>query len=166
MSAAAANSPMADSPVRKTVTVRAGVERAFEVFTAGFDSWWPRSHHIGSSPMTRAVIEGRVGGRCYSEQVDGKDCPWGQITVWDPPRRFVMAWMISPQWQYEPSLAKASEVEVVFTAETNGETRVDLEHRHFSRMDAGWEKMREGVGAEGGWGSLLALFAAEAEKSV
>ena len=75
-----------------------------------------------------------------------------------------MAWKISPAWKYEPDLAKASEVEIVFTAEGNGRTRVDLEHRNFSRMGSGWEKMREGVGAEGGWGSLLQLFAAEAEK--
>ncbi len=165
MSSAAANSPTQDTAVRKSVTVRAGVERAFEVFTAGFDSWWPRSHHIGKSPMTRAVIEGRVGGRCYNEQTDGSDCPWGRVTAWEPPKRFTIAWMISPQWQYEPELAKASEVEIVFTPEANGLTRVDLEHRNFSRMGAGWETMRDGVGAEGGWGSLLQLFAAEVEKS-
>ena len=32
-----------DVPVRKSVTVKANAEYAFEVFTAGFDSWWPRS---------------------------------------------------------------------------------------------------------------------------
>ncbi|MGA2420731.1 MAG: hypothetical protein ABSG69_11650, partial [Candidatus Acidiferrum sp.] len=101
-----------DSPVRKTITVQASVERAFEVFTAGFDSWWPRSHHIGSVPMKRSVIEGHVAGRCYSEQADGTECDWGEITAWEPPRRFVMAWKITSQWHYEPDLAKSSVVEV------------------------------------------------------
>ena len=165
MSTAAANSPAQDLPVRKSITVRVGVERAFDVFTAGFDSWWPRSHHIGKSPLARAVIEGRVGGRCYNQQTDGTDCPWGQVTAWEPPKRLVIAWMITAQWQYDPDLGKASEVEIVFTPEPGGMTRVDLEHRHFSRMGAGWETMREGVGAEGGWGSLMQLFASEAEKS-
>jgi len=72
--------------------------------------------------------------------------------------------MISPQWEYEPDISKASEVEVRFTLEADGMTRVDLEHRHFERSGAGWESMRSGVNAESGWGSLLQLFATEAEK--
>ncbi len=85
-----------DIPVRKSVTVKASAEHAFRVFTNGIDSWWPRSHHIGNSPMRKAIIEGRRGGRCYSEQTDGSECDWGQVLVWEPPRRFVMAWQISP----------------------------------------------------------------------
>lgn len=157
--------PKSDVPVRKSVTVKASIERAFEVFTAGFDTWWPRSHHIGSAPMKKAVIEGFVGGRCYSEQVDGVDCPWGQILVWDPPHRFVMAWQINLQWQYEPDLAKSSEVEVRFTAEPGGGTRVDLEHRHFDRMGAGWSGMQTGVDGPGGWGELLNSFAGRADSA-
>jgi len=34
-------------PVRKSVTVKATQEQAFRVFTEGFDTWWPREHHIG-----------------------------------------------------------------------------------------------------------------------
>ena len=62
---------MSDNAVRKTVTVKMGVDRSFRLFTEEFDSWWPRTHHIGKSPMKRAIIEGRKGGRCYTEQVDG-----------------------------------------------------------------------------------------------
>lgn len=156
---------MQDAPVRKSITVKADAQRAFEVFTAGFDSWWPRSHHIGKVPMKRAILEGRVGGRCYSEQTDGTECDWGEITAWEPPRRFVMAWKITAQWQYEPDLSKSSEVEVRFTPLEDGSTRVDLEHRHFLRMGAGWETMRTMVDAEGGWGGLLQMFASEAEKT-
>ena len=77
----------ADAPVRKTITVRASQQRAFDVFFGEFDRWWPRSHHIGTSPMKKAIIEGRAGGRCYTEQVDGTECDWGTVLVWDPPRR-------------------------------------------------------------------------------
>lgn len=154
----------ADQTVQKSVTVRAGVERAFRVFTEGFDSWWPRSHHIGKSPMKKAVIEGRVGGRCYSQQEDGVDCPWGQILEWEPPRRFVMAWMISTKWTYEPDLSKSSEVEVRFTPLPDGSTRVDLEHRNFERAGEGWQQMKTQVASEGGWGMLLGLFAKAAEE--
>ena len=47
------------NPVQKTITVEASQERAFEVFTAGIDTWWPRSHHIGKSPMKKNIVEGR-----------------------------------------------------------------------------------------------------------
>ena len=151
-------------PVRKSITVKAGVEHAFNIYTAGFDSWWPREHHIGKSPMKRAIIEGAAGGRCYSEQVDGTECDWGRILVWDPPHRFVMAWQISPSWQYEPDLAKASEVDVRFTPLGDGSTRVDLEHRHFERHGAGGDQIRTVVEGPGGWGGLLDLFKARVEQ--
>jgi uncharacterized protein YndB with AHSA1/START domain len=151
--------------VRRSVTVRTTVERAFHVFTAGFDTWWPRSHHIGTSAMKRAVIEPFVGGRCYSEQVDGTECPWGQVTTWEPPRRFVFAWQITPQWQYEPDLSKSSEVEVAFTSEPDGSTRVDLEHRHLERYGAGGLEMKKRVEGPMGWADLLKTFAERVEKA-
>ena len=80
-----------DLPVRKSVTVRAQPARAFEIFTREIDTWWPRTHHIGKSPMRRVLVEERAGGRCYTEQEDGTECDWGKVLVWDPPRRFVMA---------------------------------------------------------------------------
>jgi uncharacterized protein YndB with AHSA1/START domain len=153
-----------DASVRKSITVKVSQQRAFDVFTAGFDRWWPRSHHIGNAPMKRAIIECRLGGRCYSEQTDGTECPWGEIIEWEPPRRFVLAWKITAEWKYEPDLAKCSEVEVRFTPVGDGSTRVDLEHRKFPRAGVGWEIMRGKVDGEGGWGTLIQLFAAEAEK--
>jgi uncharacterized protein YndB with AHSA1/START domain len=145
--------------VRKSVTVAAGVERAFQVFTDGFDTWWPRSHHIGTAPLEKAVIEPGVGGRCYGRSVDGTECPWGRIVVWEPPQRFAFAWQINGQWQYEPDLARASEVEVRFTPLPGGGTRVDLEHRHLERHGADAEAVRTGVDSPGGWGGLLQIFA-------
>jgi uncharacterized protein YndB with AHSA1/START domain len=152
------------SSVNKSITVKAPAEHAFRVFTTEIDSWWPRSHHIGKSPMTRAVIEPRLGGRCYSEQTDGSECDWGQVLLWEPPRRFVMAWQIDVKWQYEPELSRSSEVEVRFTPQPDGSTVVDLEHRDFERHGEGFEAMRQSIAGDGGWGGLLALFAARAEK--
>src|SRR5580658_6612400 len=146
------------TPVSKSITVRAGAERAFRVFTEGIDTWWPRGHHIGKLPAKKFVMEGRTGGRCYTEQTDGSECDWGQVIEWEPPRRFVMAWQVSPTWQYEPDVAKSSEVEVRFTPERDGSTRVDLEHRGFERHGAGWEQMRAQIDTQGGWGGMLQLF--------
>jgi uncharacterized protein YndB with AHSA1/START domain len=147
--------------VQKTITVEASPERAFEVFTAGIDTWWPRTHHIGKSPMKKSIIEGRLGGRCYTVQEDGTDCDWGEVLVWQPPHRFVMAWKITHQWGFEADPAKASEVEVRFTAVDERKTRVDLEHRYFERMGPGGSAMRTAVESPGGWSMLLQLFAAQ-----
>jgi len=144
--------------VQRSVTVKAGLEHAFNVFTDGFDTWWPRSHHIGKKPLMKAVIEPRAGGRCFGREPDGNDCQWGTVTTWDPPNRLVIAWQIDPSWQFEPDLSKASEVEVRFTAEAGEMTRVDLEHRHLERHGKDFEKVRVGVGGPGGWGGLLQMF--------
>jgi uncharacterized protein YndB with AHSA1/START domain len=152
------------APVRKTINVNTSVERAFHVFTEGMDSWWPRSHNISQSPMEKAIIESKAGGRCYQRSVDGSECDWGRILVWEPPRRFVLAWHLNGEWQYEPDAAKASEVEVSFTREPDGSTRVDLEHRHFDRHGAGGAAIRAGVDSPEGWGGLLQMYKEAAAK--
>ena len=39
---------------RRSITVNATPERAFDVFTAGFSTWWPlESHHIGETMADR-----------------------------------------------------------------------------------------------------------------
>jgi uncharacterized protein YndB with AHSA1/START domain len=151
-------------PVRQSVTVRATPAAAFAIFTDDFDSWWPRSHHIGRSPMKKAFVEGRAGGRCYTLQEDGTECDWGTVLVWEPPRRLVLAWQISAGWQYEPDLAKSSEVEVQFTALADGRTRVDLEHRGFERMGPAGDAMRSAVDSPNGWTGTLALYVARVER--
>ena len=158
--------PMAEQAldvVRKSVTVDASPEEAFEIFTEDFDSWWPRSHHLGKTPMTKGIIEGRRGGRCYTKHEDGSEVDWGSVLEWEPPRLLVLAWRIAANWQFEPDPKQASEVEIRFTPAAGGKTRVDLEHRNFERMKSGAAEMRAGVNAEGGWGSLLQLFAARVE---
>jgi uncharacterized protein YndB with AHSA1/START domain len=152
-------------PVGKSIRVRASAEKAFRVFATEMDSWWPRSHHIGSSPMKRVVVEGRPGGAIYTDQEDGTPCPWGTVLTWDPPRRFVMAWRVSSTWHYEPDLAKCSEVEVQFTPADDGTTLVELEHRGIHRHGGACAKMREMVNAEGGgWGALLVLYGKTTEE--
>jgi uncharacterized protein YndB with AHSA1/START domain len=151
------------APVRKSLLVEATPAQAFEVFTAGIDRWWPKTHGIGAAPLRESIIEPFVGGRWYTRHEDGSDVVVGHVRVWDPGQRFVVSWEISADWKPDSRAAFASEVEVRFTAEGAGRTRVELEHRDFERMgpEPG-EKMRQAV--DGGWPAILALFAAEASK--
>ena len=144
-------------PVRKQMVVEAPQERAFRVFTENIDRWWPRQHKIGKADMKAAVLEPRENGRWYEVGVDGSECTWGKVLAWEPPRRLVLAWQISAQWQYDAALV--TEVEVTFTPEGPQRTRVELEHRNLERHGDGWEQMRDSVAAPDGWGSGLQRFA-------
>jgi uncharacterized protein YndB with AHSA1/START domain len=155
------NREISIAPVRRNVTVAAGAQRAFEVFTAGINRWWPKSHGIGATPVRESVIEPFEGGRWYSRHEDGSEVVVGHVRVWQPPERFVVSWEISADWKPDARVALASEVEVRFVAESSERTRVELEHRNFERMGAAaGEKMRSDV--NGGWPTLLELYAKSA----
>ena len=145
------------APVRKTLMVEAPAEHCFDVFTAGFSRWWPRSHHIGASEMKGGVIEPRAGGRWYEIGEDGSECQWGDVLVWEPPSRLVLAWRLGADFTYDPALL--TEVEVTFTPAGGDRTRVDLEHRLIENMGERAAEARESVDSPGGWGSILAAFA-------
>jgi uncharacterized protein YndB with AHSA1/START domain len=118
-----------------------------------------RSHHIGKKPLQKAVIEPRQGGRCFGREADGTECQWGTVIAWEPPARLAIAWHIGPSFQVtDLDMAASSEVEIRFTPEANGTTRVALEHRHLERHGADFEKLRLSVSGPGGWGGLLQLF--------
>jgi uncharacterized protein YndB with AHSA1/START domain len=146
------------APVRKTVRVNADAARAFDVFTAGFARWWPRSHHIGAAPMKDAVIEPRVGGRWYERGEDGSECEWGKVLAWEPPTRVVLAWQINSNFKYDP--AAVSEVEIRFITQSAGVTMVELEHRNIERLGADGEELRKKVDAPNGWTLIMQTYAA------
>ena len=151
------------APVRKTVIVEATNQRAFDVFTAGIDRWWPKGHGIGATPVKRSVIEPFVGGRWYTTCEDGTDVIVGHIQVWQPGERFVLSWEINAKWKPDARLELASEVEVQFHSEGPTRTRIELEHRHFERMGAAdGESMRGNV--DGGWPALLAAYVKNANE--
>jgi len=145
------------TPVRYSVTVPISSQRAFTLFTEGFNSWWI-GHHIGKAELAEAVIEPRVDGRWYERGVDGTECDWGKVLVFDPPARLVLTWQLNCKFEYDPDLSHASEVQVLFTEE-DGLTRVDLEHRYIERLGAGGEELATSVAGDGGWPGILELYA-------
>jgi uncharacterized protein YndB with AHSA1/START domain len=151
-----------DLTVRKTITVNADPERAFEVFTAGHGGWWPASYHIGEAGYETAVIEPFEGGRWFERGVDGSECDWGRVLAWEPPSRLVLSWQISAKWAYDPDLV--TELEIRFEPEGTGQTRVELEHRHLDRMGDQAESMRATFESEQGWGGILDRYAAEVSR--
>jgi uncharacterized protein YndB with AHSA1/START domain len=145
------------APVRHSVTVPISAQRAFTLFTQGFNTWWI-GHHIGTAELAEAVIEPRVDGRWYERGVDGTECDWGKVLVYEPPGRLVMTWQLNSDFKYDPDLSHASEVEVRFT-ESDGQTTVDFEHRYIERLGAGADELAKSVSSDGGWPSILDLYA-------
>jgi uncharacterized protein YndB with AHSA1/START domain len=144
--------------IQTEVVVEAPVDRAFRVFTEEFDRIKPREHNMLGVDIAETVFEAREGGRIYDRGIDGSECQWARVLAYEPPDRVVFSWDISPQFQLETDLSKASEVEVRFISETPERTRVELEHRNLDRHGEGWESERDAVAGEGGWPLYLRRF--------
>ena len=147
------------SVVRKNVRVQASVERAFSVFVERMETWWPAHHHIGAQPFQSIFIEPRAGGRWYERDAQGNQCDWGTVLAWNPPHTVILSWHLGCDWKFDPDLAKASEIELRFTAEGTSGTRVELEHRRIERHGEGYEKLREMLDSPGAWAATLTAFA-------
>ena len=148
-----------ETSVRKSVLVNAPIAHAFKVFTEHFNTWWPRTHHIGKAEPYTAILEPRVGGRWFERGADGSECDWGRVLEFSPPSRVVISWAIQPDYIVEPDASKASRIEVTFRDEGNGKTRVELVHSQLDRHGPGWERLRDSVGSQGGWPAIMDLFA-------
>jgi uncharacterized protein YndB with AHSA1/START domain len=152
------------APVTKQIVVEVGARRAFDVFTAGFATWWPTAtHHLGAADPETVAIEPRIGGRLVETGVDGSECTWGHVRAWEPPHRFVFSWEISAEWEIDPTIG--SEVEVRFVEESPTRTRVELEHRGLESFGDRAQEMRETFDSDGGWNGLLRAFAESVQET-
>ena len=140
------------TPVVKIVTVKTPPDQAFRRFTAEMATWWPlRSHSLGQADSETVVMEPQVGGRIVERIRGGRESVWGTVTAWDPPRRVAFTWHPGQ----DP--ATAQDVEVRFSAEEAGGTRVQLTHRGFERLGAMARKASRGYSL--GWKHVLGFYA-------
>lgn len=147
--------------VRKSVRVKASVERAFEIFTARLNDWWPANHGIGEKPIAKDFLECRLGGRWIELSESGKETVVATVIGWEPPTRLVLQWQVNEHWKPDPSMR--SEVDVRFIADGPSATIVDLVHHKFETMGAAaGTSMRKDV--DGGWPGLLELYVKAAER--
>jgi uncharacterized protein YndB with AHSA1/START domain len=149
-------------PVRVPVVVQGDPAAAFELFGEGFGGWWPREYTWGRDALEWIGLEPRTGGRCYERGPHEFHSDWGRVLAWEPPRRVVIAWQISPRREPEPDPARASEVEVRFEANGAGGTRVTLVHRQFERHGEGAAGYRDAMASDQGWPWILRRYAAAA----
>ena len=103
--------------VRRHIVVPVPIEEAFDAFTGRFGDFKPPEHNLLATPIAETVFEPRVGGHIYDRATDGTECRWARVLVYEPPRRVVFSWDISPTWQVETEPDNTSEVEVRFISE-------------------------------------------------
>jgi uncharacterized protein YndB with AHSA1/START domain len=77
--------------VQHSVVVEAPIERAFRVFTEDFGSFKPPEHNMLGVEIAETVFEPRVGGHLYDRGVDGSECRWARVLVYEPPTRVVFS---------------------------------------------------------------------------
>ena len=134
--------------IHKTIRVECSVEHAFKTFTDDMTSWWPlATHSVGRHEAESVAFE---PGRLVERYSGGKEDVWGELLLWEPPRRLVLAW--------HPGRGpdEATELEVRFVPDGDG-TLVELEHRGWDRIGA-----RGPIGRpdyEKGWDDVLGCYA-------
>jgi uncharacterized protein YndB with AHSA1/START domain len=150
------------APIRKTIRVKAGQRKAFDVFTGQIGLWWMKSHSLQPSGQRDVIIEPKAGGRWYDVGEDGTEMEWGRVLEWEAPDRVVLVWQLNAEWTYDPEFETT--VEVRFTPDGD-HTIVEFEHRDLDRYGDKAEEMRGGYesGMEGGWGQLLSGYQALVE---
>jgi uncharacterized protein YndB with AHSA1/START domain len=139
--------------IRKELIVEASREHAFNVFTENINLWWPRSHHIGKSPLVELVLEPKVNGRWYSRHEDGSEANVGDVQTWQPYGKLILIWQVNGDFKFDPNLI--TEVEVNFIPQGENKTKVEFEHRDLERLGSGGKTAQS---MDEGWGMILELF--------
>lgn len=153
--------PATDS-VTRSVELPVPPERAFQGFVEGFNDWWPREHCFCGEPALDRVFIDLDAGLWAEVTREGATIPWGAVIEHVPGKRLVLGWQmdatVSP-WIVEPDPARASVVEVTFTATETG-CRVELIHRDFANHGEGAKAMSDVMIGLDRWAEWLADFAA------
>jgi len=140
------------APVVRAIDVNVPIEKAFRVFTQEMGSWWPfQSHSIFLERAEAVVIEARAGGRVIERSKDGHEASWGEVLVYEPPERFVLA------WKPNSTPLPPTTVEVRFTATGSG-THVELIHTGWEVLGDEAEEARRSYSE--GWIPTLESYAA------
>ena len=138
---------MTINPVKKSVTVSASPERAFELFTEHTAKWWKEGQSSGNPWFRDFRMEPHAGGKWTEVKADGKIIQWGKVLEWQPGKRLLLAWQLNSSFAYDPEFV--TEVDISFVGSENGHTKVTLEHRNLERfgeaaqsfeteLDKGW----------------------------
>jgi hypothetical protein len=144
-------------PLRLSVVLECDASHAFDVFASRTSSWWPHAHSVSRDAELTVTFEPRVGGRIFERTSANIEHDWGEILVWEPPRR------LGYLWHLRADRSLATEVQIEFVPLGEDQTRMEIEQ-------TGWDALGEvGLarrnGNEKGWGGMLPHFIAACRRS-
>jgi uncharacterized protein YndB with AHSA1/START domain len=144
-------------PIVRSVVVECTVAEAFELWTTRIHVWWPVGRISASEQDTsRVIMEPREGGRLYERTKEGEEVDWGRIVQWEPPGRIVYEWFLGS----DPN--RPTTIEVRFSAQEDGTTKVTVEHGRWEHAPAELaEEHRACVAAPDGWSGILEGYRAD-----
>lgn len=141
-------------PIVRAAWVARPPEEAFAVFTEEIGAWWPLPTHGVFGDRSGGVVF--RDGRLIELAKDGSTATWGEVDIWEPPSRLVIAWHPGRDER------DCSKVEVIFEAQDGG-TRVVIEHRGWQHFGPEAMDRRRGYVGPNAWGYVLDHFADGAE---
>jgi uncharacterized protein YciI len=137
---------MALPPIRREVLVSAAPSTAFALFTAHLGAWWPVAGHSVYGSGATVAFEGDA----VVERLGAQESVWAEVTDWDPPTTFELAW--------HPGRPAGSPTTVRVTFSASGDqTLVSLVHSDWERSEQP-EEARAEYGH--GWQAVLGRYAA------
>jgi hypothetical protein len=139
-------------PLRLSFTVACPPEHAFATWAHRTSLWWPPGHTVTGEQRLEILFEPWVGGRIFERTTAGREEDWDEVVLWEPPRR------LGYLWHLRADRTDVTEVEVAFTGQDDGSTRVDIEHR-------GWDRLGERAPAwrernQRGWRGIIPTYVA------
>ena len=146
---------MTIAPVLRAAHVGQTPAEAFRLFTEQIGAWWPLPTHGLFGPRSGGVSFDR--GTVVERSVTGERAVWAEVTAWEPPHRFVLAW--HPGHSDGPR----SEVEVTFVGDADG-TRVELVHRGWDGFGETAVAARRSYTGPSAWGFVLDHYADVADR--
>ena len=130
--------------------LRCSAQHAFAVYTGRIGDWWDPNYSANAETLRAVTIEPRVGGRVFATHEDLGEHDWGEVTAWEPGRRFAHTFTLAQDPQ------APSEVTVEYSDDKGG---CDLRFAH-----GGWTEANAGDRAKfNDWPVLLERFAELAE---
>jgi Activator of Hsp90 ATPase homolog 1-like protein len=143
-------------PLQISFEVNCSVEHAFDTWTNRIETWWPKEHTVSGERDAAVILEARPGGRLYERTALGTEHEWGEVTVWEPPRRFGYLWHI------RRDRTDATDVEISFTGLDAVKTRVDILHTGWERLGADGQRWRDRNVS--GWDGVIPDYVQEAQR--
>jgi uncharacterized protein YndB with AHSA1/START domain len=128
---------------------------AFDTWANRTSMWWPSRHTRSGDPAAVVTFEPGAGGRVFERTPDGTEHDWGEVEVWDPPRRLVYLWHIYGE------RADATRVEIRFIG-SGDTTTVKVKHTGWDRLGEKGRRLRERNASN--WADLMTAYAPAAEQ--